>query len=280
MVTLIYGSSEAFVGINVDLSNPDPNTALYTVLPREAFWEFIPVETTGSESPTTLGLHELEVGRCYEVVLTNYSGLYRYRLEDIVKVEGYLHSLPQISFQYRRGVLAIQGASEHVTERDLAAVVTSAAAELAPRGLRLVEYTASIDMECQPPRYTIFWEVEPLPRNAAGGAELPAENPESSASLDVAELAVALDRALQAQNASYDMSRSVKKELSKLELCAVRPGTFDELFRYKVAQGAHAGQYKVPRCLKTEDVLGIFGRNVQRSSAPDSQWVTGGPGRS
>ena len=37
------------------------------------------------DDPGTLLLHELEAGQDYEVVVTNGSGLYRYRMGDVVQ---------------------------------------------------------------------------------------------------------------------------------------------------------------------------------------------------
>jgi hypothetical protein len=358
LVSLTYGASESIIGVNLDLRE-DPSSVLYTILPREAFWEFIPVDSTedgtfengtggtgsngkgltdngftvtqngtgekeetengrvptgvktrnengmagdgglpngqlvngtkwtegnapvldgevvsrsnravqisehgsanrfgASNQPKTVALHELELGRCYEVVLTNWSGLYRYRLEDVVRVEGFFHSLPQVSFQYRKGVLSIQGATEHMTEKDLVGAVLEVAEGLAATGHRLVEFTTTINEKSSPPRYTIFWElIRSVDRRAAGeeGSRL-------------GELAADLDAALRRRNFLYENSIR-KHELSPLELCMVRPGTFEAMFRYKVErQGVDAGQYKVPRCIKAQELREIFrDRTVQTS---------------
>ncbi len=45
--------------------------------------------------------HRVDVGGTYEVVLTTSGGLYRYRLRDLVRVEGRLHRAPLLSFQGR-----------------------------------------------------------------------------------------------------------------------------------------------------------------------------------
>ncbi|MEO8337222.1 MAG: GH3 auxin-responsive promoter family protein, partial [bacterium] len=45
--------------------------------------------------------HALDVGGTYEVALTTGGGLYRYRLRDLVRVEGMLHRAPLLSFQGR-----------------------------------------------------------------------------------------------------------------------------------------------------------------------------------
>lgn len=42
--------------------------------------------------------HELEQSKTYGVLLSNDSGLYRYNLGDKIRVEGYFHSAPELSF--------------------------------------------------------------------------------------------------------------------------------------------------------------------------------------
>ena len=44
---------------------------------------------------------QLEVGQMYEVVVTNWYGLYRNRFGDVIKVEGYTKNTPKYTFQYR-----------------------------------------------------------------------------------------------------------------------------------------------------------------------------------
>lgn len=61
------------------------------------FLEFIP----GNASSDPVGVEALEAGETYEVVLTTSGGLYRYRLKDLVRVEGFHHRTPLLSFQGR-----------------------------------------------------------------------------------------------------------------------------------------------------------------------------------
>lgn len=42
--------------------------------------------------------HELKEGCSYEIIITNYSGLYRYRTNDMITVTGFYHDAPQITF--------------------------------------------------------------------------------------------------------------------------------------------------------------------------------------
>jgi hypothetical protein len=61
------------------------------------FLEFVPEDATD----LAFGAEELETGRTYEVLLTTSGGLYRYRLKDLVRVEGFHHATPILRFQGR-----------------------------------------------------------------------------------------------------------------------------------------------------------------------------------
>jgi hypothetical protein len=73
---------------------------------RSHFFEFLPVANRTTEvggyqqlsSTPSLPAHELKEGHCYSVVLTTGGGLYRYRLNDVVRVVGHLETCPLIRF--------------------------------------------------------------------------------------------------------------------------------------------------------------------------------------
>ena len=79
-----YTASEGILGVAHQVDS-------YSHLPAVSvgYLEFIPEEEWGSEaSPACLSLKELELGRRYEVVLTGRNGLYRYRVGDVIEVDG------------------------------------------------------------------------------------------------------------------------------------------------------------------------------------------------
>lgn len=90
-----YGASEGKV--NLPLTPETPAGALMTYT---GFYEFIP---DGSEGGEPLMAHELETGKDYEILLTTNSGLYRYRIHDIVHVDGFTGTTPLISFRTKAG---------------------------------------------------------------------------------------------------------------------------------------------------------------------------------
>lgn len=68
------------------------------------FFEFIPEEDVESDHPDILDISELEAGKNYKVIVTNMQGLYRYDMEDIVRVDDFCgNGLPVISFLRKAG---------------------------------------------------------------------------------------------------------------------------------------------------------------------------------
>lgn len=68
---------------------------------RSHFFEFIDIKNefqNSSDVCNTKLAHQLEKEKLYSVVLTTGGGLYRYRLQDIIKVVGYKNQCPLVQF--------------------------------------------------------------------------------------------------------------------------------------------------------------------------------------
>ena len=94
-----YTATEAFMAIPLEF-----NSYEYVILPQNGFYEFRPIDQEGYDNLLTI--KDLEVGKEYEIILTNMSGFYRYRIEDVVKVTGYYNQSPKITFCYRLNQIA------------------------------------------------------------------------------------------------------------------------------------------------------------------------------
>lgn len=110
------------------------------------------MEDQGEEKP--LLLNQLEVGKEYELVVTNLSGFYRYRLSDVVRVAGYHNECPMIIFSYRKSLL-ISMYGEKITEAALRNAVESMAEE---SETVVLEYSIYADTETDPGHYIVFLE--------------------------------------------------------------------------------------------------------------------------
>ncbi len=82
------------------------------------FYEFIPADQIDDANPTTLRCHELDVGGEYFLVLTTSSGLFRYNIMDLVRVNGYHGQAPIVEF-LSKGQRVSSIAGEKLTENQV-----------------------------------------------------------------------------------------------------------------------------------------------------------------
>ncbi|KAK6920011.1 GH3 family [Dillenia turbinata] len=251
-----YGASEGWIGVNVNPKLP-PELATFAVLPDIGYFEFIPLnesiddrEQDGESDflriePKPVGLTEVKVGEEYEILLTNFAGLYRYRLGDVVKVVGFHNSTPELQFICRRSLLLTVNIDKN-TEKDLELSVEAAQRLLAVEKLELVDYTSHADLVSEPGHYVIFWEI----------------NGEASEEV-LNECCNCLDRSF--VDVGYVSSRKVKA-IGPLELRVLKRGTFQKILDHYVTMGAAASQFKTPRCVgaNNSQVLQILCSNVER----------------
>jgi hypothetical protein len=80
-----------------------PTEPAFVLDPESAFMELIPLEHADEVQPKTLLLHEAELNRRYELVVTAPSGLLRYRTGDVLHVVGKWNgALPVVHFSHKR----------------------------------------------------------------------------------------------------------------------------------------------------------------------------------
>ncbi|XP_027159831.1 jasmonic acid-amido synthetase JAR1-like isoform X2 [Coffea eugenioides] len=241
-----YGSSEGWIGVNVNPKLP-PEMATFAVLPNIGYFEFFPLRQSldGLEAKP-VGLAEVKAGEEYEVIVTSFAGLYRYRLGDVVKVKGFHNSTPELQFICRRNLLLTINIDKN-TEKDLQLAVEGAAKVLAENKLEVVDFTSRIDSSTEPGHYVIFWEIS------------------GEASDEVLEECCnCLDESF--LDAGYISSRKVKA-IGALELRIVKRGTFHKILDHYVGLGAAVSQFKTPRCVgpTNNKVLQILCNNVVKS---------------
>ncbi|XWS68720.1 hypothetical protein CRYUN_Cryun04dG0115900 [Craigia yunnanensis] len=172
--------TECYFGINFKpLSNP--SDVSYTLVPNMAYFEFLPLkqnhedatqdvqcngvckescleEETEKEDVETVDLVDEKLGQYYELVVTTFTGLYRYRVGDILMVTGFHNNAPQFRFVHRRNV--VLSIDTHKTnEEDLLKAVTKAKLLVESLGFLLIEYTSYADTSSIPGHYVLFWEL-------------------------------------------------------------------------------------------------------------------------
>lgn len=91
-----YNASEFRGTINVDLAN---NACIPTL--HHTFFEFVECDDWEAGDRRFLGLDELSEDCLYYVFATTSSGLYRYDINDIVRVSGRIHATPTLEFVHK-----------------------------------------------------------------------------------------------------------------------------------------------------------------------------------
>jgi GH3 auxin-responsive promoter len=217
--TTCLSASEGMLGLNIDLDRPEH----YVLCNGCAYFEFIPVDQADRDQPSTCTVGEVQEGECYELSLTNYAGLYRYRLGDVVEVVGFHHEAPVMAFRYRMGSV-IDLVGEKTSEEQALAAVKQVVGEAG-----LVDYAAFGDALATPPRYVVFIEAS--------------EDHQGSISSD------RLDAALSTKNPAYAAYRAGGHRLGPPTVRIVRTGAFRALEQRRLVAtpGLARNQLKTPR---------------------------------
>nr|AAL25575.1 AT4g37390/F6G17_40 [Arabidopsis thaliana] len=164
MACTMYASSESYFGINLK-PMCKPSEVSYTIMPNMAYFEFLPHNHDGDgaaeaslDETSLVELANVEVGKEYELVITTYAGLYRYRVGDILRVTGFHNSAPQFKFIRRKNVL-LSVESDKTDEAELQKAVENASRLFAEQGTRGIEYTSYAETKTIPGHYVIYWEL-------------------------------------------------------------------------------------------------------------------------
>ena len=197
------------------------------------FFEFLPID---DEDATPLLLHQLEVGKLYEVIITNRSGLYRYRIKDVIRVTGYHNKTPLIQFAYRKeqliNITGVKLTIEHIT--------TAIKNFQKQVGVSISDYSLYTDTDFTPWRIVAFIEFD---------KDIP-ENMES-------EVREFFDEELTKVNAEYGRMLKIG-ECSNSFVCSVKKGTYAEYRKWKIKNGASENQVKTVRFIDTKEKLDFF----------------------
>ncbi|MBQ3331045.1 MAG: GH3 auxin-responsive promoter family protein [Ruminococcus sp.] len=87
-----YMELNALIGIETGKSG------LYALDPRNAFVEFVPIGP-GSNGEAVFA-PEVVIGKRYSLLISTYSGLYRYRLDDVVRIEAMKNGTPIFTYDH------------------------------------------------------------------------------------------------------------------------------------------------------------------------------------
>jgi len=181
--------------------------------------EFVPAGDYGADNPPTLRPDELEVGQEYFVVLSNWAGLWRYSLDDRVRVTGRLGQSPLIEF-LSRGLYTANITGEKITEHQVVEAMRQACR---PQEVKIERFLVQ-GRFTQTPYYEL--------------------RVEANDGLDLPKLAARMDESLAALNVEYESKRQSGR-LGPIRPVALAPGTLAQRELETIRRrGGRSEQYK------------------------------------
>lgn len=188
------------------------------------FFEFLPEEKRDGPGQEFLTCDQLESNRQYYIYFTTSAGLYRYDINDVVRVVDFYRDTPVVQFVRKgQGITSITG--EKLTESQ----VTDALMEVVDESAFDVRhFTARVEWG-EPPCYAMYAEL---------GDDVTRE--------EGRRFLTEMDRALCAQNVEYEAKRESQR-LGPPLLRRVAPGSYHTLRQSRVAEGAPEAQVKIPQ---------------------------------
>lgn len=219
----VYGSAEATFSVFPDF---DVDAGILAI--ESGFFEFVPIDQWETEHPKTLLPNEVKVDHYYRIVVTSYSGFYRYDIGDVVKVVGFYEQTPLITFCYRQGGL-LSSTTEKTTEFHSIQVMQQLQHEF---GIHLDDFCITLSDHEFPARYIVNIEL----------------SNEQSLSHPVKFLHQ-FEYWLREVNQPYATVRDSQVPPPCLRILA--PGSFAKLRQRQVERGMFDSQLKIPHI--TED---------------------------
>ncbi|MFH0839523.1 MAG: GH3 auxin-responsive promoter family protein [Candidatus Omnitrophota bacterium] len=214
-----YLSSEARVSIPMCDSGCGGVLAI-----NSNFYEFVPRNEMDKDDKRFLLSHELGIGKEYYIILTTPGGLYRYNIDDIIRVSGFYKNTPVIEF-VQKGSIVSSVTGEKIYEMQIDEAVNKAAGLI---GANLQFFSACVEWQAIP-RYAFIVEfMNDLSREGK------------------VSLLKSIENQLIRLNVEYDTKRRSQR-LGSPVLKVVAQGTFEEYRSRRVQQGSHDGQIKIPK---------------------------------
>ncbi len=234
-----YAAAEGFFAAPTELNVSD-----YVLLPWCIFLEFLPIsdeEESADDTVRPLLMHELEVGKNYEMVVTNFSGLYRYKIQDVVKVTRMYNNTPEIELLFRQN-LSMNVANEKTSTDMVIAGAQNAAKEA---GVEFQGFSFYPDFSTKPPRYTMLCEL----RDAEPTEEL------REKLIDI------IDHQFDEINEKYYKYRRWRM-LNKPEVLFLEPKTYVGYNDYLASKGIVLNQIKPVTVINSKDRENYFFSHV------------------
>ena len=231
-----YAASEGYMAMPVELNATD-----YVLLPRSLIYEFIPVD--GDENARPLTLDQIEVGKDYEIIITNFSGLYRYRILDIVRCTGTYNQSKKIEFLYRSN-MGLNLANEKTTTQMLDWVADEIQKHF---GIEFVGFSYYAETDVREAHYTLL-------------VETPSDIPTTRKQ----EMEEYLDEKMKQANEKYEKYRSWGM-LFDPEVIQLKDGAYQRYKEMLVSQGRVLNQIKPVTVINTPEKKDFFFGEINRA---------------
>ncbi len=213
----LYNASEGFFAAQNDAQEE----GMLLFLDYGIFYEFMPVEEYGKETPITIGLKQVEIGKNYAPVISTNGGLWRYLTGDTIQFTSIFPFKIKVSGRLKHFINAF-GEELIVDNSDKAVAIAAQKTNSI-----ISEYTAAPVYFNDEQNGAHEWLIE---------FERPPQNME--------HFAFELDCALKSLNSDYEAKRQKDIALRKPIVHAVQKNIFNGWLRNK---GKLGGQHKVPR---------------------------------
>ncbi len=213
----IYNASEGFFAIQ-DQNN---SSELLLMLDYGIFYEFIPMDTYGSENEKAIPLSDVEIGKNYAVIITTNAGLWRYKIGDTVRFTSINPYRVKVSGRTKHFINAFgeeliienaEDALKKVCKKTKAEIVDFTAAPIFMNGKEKGAHEWLIEFKKMPNDIDYFNEL--------------------------------FDNALKAINSDYEAKRYNNMTLNKPKINIARENLFYDWLKENNKLG---GQHKVPR---------------------------------
>ena len=214
ILELGYLSSE----LRVTITLPDKGNAGVPTL-QDNYFEFIETGLYDEGVRETVRLDKLVEGKQYYIIVTTPAGLYRYFMNDIIEVAGFIRRTPLLRFvQKGKGVTNITG--EKLTEHQLVEAVEKAKQEYQ---IETIFYLALAYVEQS--HYELFIEMA------------------TAQDVDPSHFAESIDTFLKEGNIEYDSKRSSQR-LKPLKVRLLKQGTAEVYKTHCINKGQRESQFK------------------------------------
>ncbi len=219
-------STEARASIPIKNNRSDGILAILT-----NFYEFIPKEDASGPNKRTLVCTELEAGKEYFIIVTTAGGLYRYDIDDIIKVTGYYNNTPTIEF-VQKGL----GATSLAGEKLYASHIDNALVKVLEKEKFRLEFFCAVTQPSEGPRYAFLVEFS--------GAE-PTDK-------EALRFLMSVEEELGKQDREYDFVRK-SQLLASPVLKILKSGSFETYRARRISEGAQEGQFKATELTSDQD---------------------------